>query len=177
MDPADETAFQRDFALSTDTEHGGSEAVLVDGLRALRFRDQGSAGVDLDENDRTLGDKVSLRFRFRIEAGESHTLCTVGDVNQPARLITHDGQIFLTTGKTNLLCGNINKDGWTGVALETARDRTTATVDHGTPVTVRHQPVATWLYLSEGYPDYGKYPGNRWLLDVGSVQTCVERLN
>lgn len=175
MDPADAAAFDRDFVLPPDGERGGAEVVTIDGVRALRLRDQGSAGVDLDENDRSRGDGVALRFRFRIERGASHVLCTVGDFNQPARLVARSGQMFLCAGQADEPCGRVNPDGWTTVSMETSRDRTSASVGDGETAEVRHRPVATWAYFGEGFPEYGIYPGSRWLLDVGSARTRVTR--
>ncbi len=175
MNPRDEDAFDRDFILPAEDDRGGSEVVTLDGLRALCVRDQGSVGVDLDENDRDRGDKVALRFRFRIERGASHTLCTVGDFNQPARLLARAGQIFLCAGKSEKRCGNVRADGWTTVSLETWRDRARASVGEEDMVEVEHHPVATWVYLGEGFPEYGKYPGTRFLVDISSINTRVER--
>lgn len=175
MNPAEAAAFDRDFVLPPEDARGGVEVVTSDGVPVLRLRDQGSAGVDLDENDRSRGDAVAVRFRFRIESGASHTICTVGDFNQPARLVARSGQVFLCAGQTEEPCGRVDASGWTAVSLETSRDRTKAGVGDGTTVEVRHRPIATWVYFGEGFPEYGKYPGTRWLLDIGSVRTRVER--
>jgi len=175
MSPRDAEAFDRNFILPTEDDRGGSEVVTFDGLRALRVRDQGSVGVDLDVNHRDRGDKVVLRFRFRIERGAKHTLCTVGDFNQPARLVARAGQVFLCAGKTEKCCGNVSPGGWTSVSLETWRDRARASVGDGDMVEVEHRPVATWVYLGEGFPEYGKYPGTRFLIAIASVNTSVER--
>jgi hypothetical protein len=61
------------------------------------------------------------------------------------------------------------------VSLETWRDRTRASVGDGEMAEIRHRPVATWLYLGEGFPEYGKYPGTRFLVDIDSVGARVER--
>jgi hypothetical protein len=73
-------------------------------------------------------------------------------------------------------CGMVNPAGWTSVSLETWRDRTRASVGDGEMVEIEHQPVATWAYLGEGFLGYGKYPGTRFLVDIDSVSTRVERL-
>lgn len=174
MDPADKAGFERDFVVPTAEPRGGSEVAVIDGRGVLRLRDQGSVGVDLDENCRERGDRVSLRFRFRIERGDKHTLCTVGDFNQPARLIARDGRVLLCTSKTELPCGRVNPDDWTTVSIETQSDATRACVGRGPTVEIHHRPEATWLYLGEGFPKYGHFPGTRFLIDVESVQTRVE---
>ena len=174
MDPADEVAFKRDFVLPPAEPHGGSEVVTLDGRQVLRLRDYGSAGVDLDENQRERGDRVLLRFRFRIERGDEQTLSTVGDFNQPARLIVRNGQTFLCTVKAETPCGRVNPDEWTSVSFETYGDVTHARIGKGPTVQVHHQPEATWAYLGEAFPKYNHFPGTRFLIDVKSVQTRVE---
>ena len=174
MDPADGEAFERDFIQSDGSPHGGSEVVTIDGRQVLRLRDHGSAGVDLDENDRDGGDRVYLNFRFKIESGDRQTLCTVGDLNQPARLVARDGGVFLCADGTEALCGPINADGWTPVSIETYDDVTRARVGQRPAVEVHHEPEATWIYLGEGYPEYGNFPGTRLLIEVESVRTRVD---
>ncbi len=44
----------------------------------------------------------------------------------------------------------------------------------GPTVEIDHRPEATWLYLGEGFPKYGHFPGTRFLIDIESVQTRVE---
>ncbi|MBM3958061.1 MAG: exo-alpha-sialidase, partial [Gemmatimonadetes bacterium] len=90
LDPADFAAFERDFALPEDAG-GPAEVVTADGRSCLRFSGEASAGVDLDENLRERGDRVEFIFRFRLEAGDPHVLCTVGDANHPARLVARSG--------------------------------------------------------------------------------------
>jgi hypothetical protein len=174
MDPADEAAFARDFVVPTAEPRGGSEVVTVEGRRVLRLRDHGSVGVDLDENDRSRGDPVALRFRFRIERGHQHTLCTVGDFNQPARLIVRDGRVLLCTAKAETACGRVASEGWTTVSVETHGHVTRARVGEGSPVEAQHRPEATWVYLGEAFPKYHDFPGTRLLIDVESVATRVE---
>ncbi len=173
MDPTDEAAFERDFVLPAAEPRGGSEVVSLDGRKVLRPRDYGSVGVDLDENDRRRGDRVSLRFRFRLERGTDCTLCTVGDFNQPARLIVRNGQTLLCSGATETPCGPVAPDEWTPVSIETYGDITRASVGQGPTVEVHHQPEATWAYLGEAFPKYNDFPGTRLLIDIESVQTRV----
>ncbi|NQT12477.1 MAG: exo-alpha-sialidase [Planctomycetes bacterium] len=174
MDPTDEAAFERDFVVPTAEPSGGSEVVTIEGQPILRLRDHGSVGVDLDENDRKRGDRVLLRFRFRIERGDGQTLCTVGDFNQPARLIARDDRVLLCTAKMETPCGRVNPDGWTSVVLETYGDVTCARVGEDPAVEVHHQPEATWVYLGEAFPQYNHFPATRFLIDVESVRTRVE---
>ena len=70
LDPADAAATARDFAIPE--RRVPVERVVVDGVDALRFTGEGSAGVDLDENRRERGDRVEIAFCFRIESGDVH---------------------------------------------------------------------------------------------------------
>ena len=174
MDPSDEVAFERDFIVPAFEPRGGSEVITVDGRKLLRLRDHGSVGVDLDENRRGRGDRVSLRFRFRIERGDDQTLCTVGDFNHPARLVVRNGQAFLCSDAAETPCGRVNPDGWTQASIETYGDVTRASFGEGPPVKVQHKPEATWVYLGEAFPEYNHFPGTCSSIDIESVQTRVE---
>ncbi len=173
-DPADEAAFERDFVLPENKPRGGSEVITLGGRKVLRIRDHGSVGVDLDENHRQQGDRVLMQFRFRPEQGDGQTLCTVGDFNEPARLALEGKKVLLTSGNQKIECGEVQPDGWTSVSLETSGTVTRARVGEGPFVKVTHRPEATWVFLGEGYPRYNDFPGTRLLIDVTSVQTCVQ---
>ncbi|MBN2295306.1 MAG: exo-alpha-sialidase [Pirellulales bacterium] len=174
MDPADKDAFNRDFVVPSTEPRGGSEVVTRNGRTLLRLRDHGSVGVDLDENNRSRGDRVYLRFLFRVERGDDQTLCTVGDFNQPAQLVVRKGRVLLCSGKTEKPCGGVNPYEWTHVAVETNNDVTRARVGEGPLVEVHHKPEATWIYLGEAFPKYKDFPGSHLLIDVASVHTRVE---
>lgn len=174
LDPADSAAFERDFVLPEDAV-GPAEVVTVEGCQCLRISGEASAGVDLDENLRERGDRVEFAFRFRLERGDSHILCTVGDAHQPARLIARSGAVFLHAGGQEARCGPLKPDGWTTVELTTCGDQTSASVDGQPPVSVRHTPQATWLYLGQGYRTAAIPAGHRFVIDVPSVRSRVVR--
>jgi hypothetical protein len=174
LDPADGAAFERDFALPADDECG-VEATTADGRQVLRIKGDASAGMDLDENDRARGDKVQVAFRFRIESGDPHVLCTVGDANQPARVVARGGEVSLTAGDQNVSCGKMAPNEWHLVEIMTTGDQTAAKLDGGPEAAVRHRPAATWLYLGEGYRGGSVPATNRFLIDIASVRSKVER--
>jgi hypothetical protein len=174
LDPADQAGLERDFVQPAEESRGGSEVARVDGRHVLRLRDQASAGLDLDENLRPRGDRVALRFRFRVERGPQAVLCTLGDFNQPARVVARDGQVYLVAGAEEQPCGPAAPGTWTMLNVETQNDQTRAWLDGTPPVQVRHRPIATWAYLGEGFPRYGVYPGTRLLVDIDSLGTRVD---
>ena len=175
FDPVDKQALARDFRFPEDTPRG-VEVTAIDGLQVLRFIGESSAGVDLDENHRDRGDRVEIRFRFRLEAEDEHVLCTVGDADTPARVVAKSGHIWLTAARQEACAGAVGDDGWTRVHACSGGDTTQLRVADREPVSINHTPVATWLYLGEGYPPNGVPDGNRFLVDVASVRSRISRL-
>ena len=149
----------------------GVETVVVEGVECLRFRGEASAGVDLDENARG-DDVVEVHLRFRVESGEEHVILTVGDANEPARVVAREGAVWLEAEGQRERVGAI-QEGWTEVDVRTVGDRTEARVGDGEAAEVRHEPVATWVYLGEGYRR-GRVPAaSAFVVDVGAVRTAV----
>ena len=173
LDPADAAATARDFAIPERRVPVGR--VTLDGVDALRFTGEGSAGVDLDENHRERGDRVEIAFRFRIERGETHVLCTLGDADHPARLVHGKGRLWLEAGDEKRPCGQVRKGGWTSVVLTSGGVGSTASVEAGEPVTVKHKPVATWAYLGQGYRTGTVSSDAQFVVDVVSVRSRVIR--
>ncbi len=171
LDPIDEAAFEQDFVLPD--VGGGVEVGTVDACRVLRLKGSGSAGVDLDQNSRRRGDRVELAFRFRIERGDRHVLCTVGDAREPARVFHDRGEVRLAAGKHEVRCGTVSGDDWTDVNIVTHDGRTAVRVGTSDLVEVHHHPVAMWIYLGEGYRRDAIPSDYRFIIDVGSVRSRV----
>ena len=174
FDPADVAAFERDFALPAE-EAGGVQTTTADGCPALCFRGEASAGVDLDANERARGDRVMLAFRFRIESGDEHVLCTVGDANEPARLVARGGEVFVQSKDQRMPCGRIAPGAWNTAELASGGEETSVKLNGGPPAVVKHRPVATWLYLGQGYRTGNIPAASRFLIDIASVRSKVER--
>jgi hypothetical protein len=164
-----------EFVLPEAEPSARVDTATVDGGRCLSIRGEASAGVDLDENERARGDLVRIEFRFRVEAGDRHVLCTVGDARDPARLVIEGLTASLVSARTTVVLGSVRRGKWTAVSLQTSGDRTAARLADGAYSAVDHQPQATWLYLGQGYRT-GAVPGTSVLLiDVESVRTQVLR--
>jgi hypothetical protein len=174
FDPADTAGLERDFLLPADLSDR-VEDTQVNGRPALRFWGEASAGVDLDENERARGDRAFIKFRFKIERGDAHILCTVGDANQPARLVARSGEVRLHAGEQDIRCGSPRPRDWTEVEVVSGGEETIARIDGGQTATVRHHPAATWVYFGQGYRTGSVSPENCFLLDVGSVGSRIER--
>ncbi len=171
MDPTD-ADFEQQFEIPDDCFQGVRKT-KVDGKSVLRFFGEGSAGVDLDENHRNRGDSVELRFRFKHESGNKQVLCTIGDADQPARLVINKNQLFLTAGTQKVLCDDLPVGTWSSVTVTTAGDKTRVQLDNSPPVEVTHTPKGTWVYLGQGYRT-GKSTGNdHFVIDITSVQSKV----
>ena len=173
FDPADAVGIQRDFLLPSEPNEGVSVVQTGDGP-ALRFAGQASAGVDVDDNHRVRGDGVRLSFRFRVDEGEESALCTLGDANEPARLVAAGGRVWLRAGEQRVACGNLKAGVWNEVELFTRGTRTAARLNGGPAAEVEHRPAGTWVYLGQGYRTGAA--GGRFLVLVGSVRSRVERL-
>ena len=158
---AEPQALARDFAMPEQSGHG--VVFREDGPPRLEFRGLGSAGIDLDANERSAGDQVEFELRFRPTSAVRQTVLTVGDANEPARLVASDGQLTLEAGDQVKALGVAPVGQWTAISVTSGGISTSAT-SGGTTVTVAHQPVDTWAYLGEGYRD------GEWAGPVGAVE-------
>lgn len=161
LDAADRAALARDFEFPPDTGHGVE--YLTDRPARLRLRGLGSAGIDLDDNERARGEQVEFELRCRPLSPVRQTVLTIGDANQPVRLVAIDGQLRLEAEGESKLLGPAPVDTWTAISLTTGGDQTTAR-SGATTVVVTHRPEGTWAYLGEGYRD------GAWAGDVGAVE-------
>ena len=176
LDPSDLSAVKRNFILP-DVSPSAAQSVSSfkrDGRSQLRIEGAASAGVELAANERSKGDTVELQCRFMVEKGKKLTLCTVGDVNHPARVVVRGGKILLVAGEQKSICGDVRAGEWQNLFLSSYGDFTKVVLDDNLPVDVRHTPEATWLYLGEGYP-LSSLPKEHTILliDVSSIQTRI----
>jgi hypothetical protein len=171
LDPSD-PQFAQQFVVPDNTFQGVRVAA-EDGRTVLRFFGEGSAGVDLDENHRSRGDKVQLRFRFKVESGANSVICTAGDADQPARVVASKGQLLLTAGNQQQLCGSLSTGKWADLQITTFAGKTVGQLDNQPPVEVTHAPRGTWIYLGQGYQTGMLTPDDRFLIDVTSVRSQV----
>jgi hypothetical protein len=171
LDPTD-PQFTQEFIVP-DGSFQGVRVATENEANVLRFFGEGSAGVDLDENHRAQGDKIQLRFRFKIETGNNHVICTVGDADEPARLIARNRELFLVTENQKLSCGKISHVGWAQLQITTFANTTRAQLGNQTPVEVTHNPRGTWVYLGQGYQISMLTPDDQFVIDIESVQSRV----
>jgi hypothetical protein len=155
-----------------------SVRVLVgeDGRRCLRFRGEASAGVELDAHERAAGDGVEFAFDFSRDGRGNCVLCTVGDANQPARVVCRDDRIFLCAGTQTNLCGTLRPGAWQHLELASSGDRTRVAINRQPPAEIRHTPQATWLYLGQGYRPETPSPSS-FDVDVATVRSRITRSN
>ena len=189
FDAADPAAFQSNFLLSsggggspgalsaTGTSQAACSVLVVvrDGKPVLRFTGAASAGVELGANERAAGDTVELAFDFLVERGEGQTLCTVGDANQPARVLVRGTRILLSANGQTQACGSAAPGAWQRLALTTRDSVTRVTLNDNPPAEVRHAPQATWLYLGEGYLPATPAGDAALVIDIASVRSRVTR--
>jgi hypothetical protein len=176
FDPSDVTALNRDFifpAVNASVSESVQTAEL-DGRPVLRFEGGASAGIELAANERSTGDAVELNFSFKVEGEGEQTLCTVGDANQPARIVLRENNIMLVAGEQTRSCGKVQSGVWQRLSLSSCGDSTKAVLDDQPPVEIRHTPEATWLYLGEGYRS-GTPPivDTVFVIDIASVRSRI----
>jgi hypothetical protein len=172
MDPA-ALDFPENFILPK-AGFQGVRTAQEDARQVLRFTGEGSAGVDLDENNRACGDAVGLRFRFQPRQGERLILCTVGDANKPARVRWDRGFIKIAAGEMIADVGRAPLGAWSELEIRTAGDFTEASVNGGAFGRVTHEPEGTWVFLGQGYRTGGGSVDDTFLVDVGSVESNVQ---
>jgi len=172
LDTKDAAGLDSGFSLPTESNAHVAYAALH-GVPVLRFQGDSSAGVDVDENRRGRGDVVELSFRLKIETGDRHVLCTVGDAKSPAMLLHEQGALWLQVGKTRSRCGSTATGGWTQVLVATGRGETAVAIGTSPRVSCPHQSKATWVYLGEAYRHATTSVASRFVVDVASVRSRV----
>lgn len=150
-----------------------AESAVRDGRRVLRLAGPASAGLELPANARAAGDAVELEFAFRVERPGACTLCTVGDANQPARVVVQNDAILLVATSRSQPCGKVTPGLWQQLRLTTRDHVTRLTVDGSSPAEVTHTPEATWLYLGEGYRSDAPPADAAFAIDIASVRTRI----
>lgn len=179
--PSNSEVLARDFIIP----EGPTAGVVVERVQEatyLRFNPLGSAGVDLDDNERAAGDAVQMRFRFRLispteditDVGRC-TVVTVGDTEHPVRLRIEGTKASVHVGDRVVTAGEVQTDAWTEVDLYTADDRTEIRLSDGPAAVVKHAPQANWIYLGEGYHDDAPPANNAFQIDLTSLRSRVIR--
>ncbi len=145
----------------------------ADGHPVLRLIGAASAGVELDANERAAGDAVEFEFSFLLERGITGTLCTLGDANQPARVIVRGSDILLAKEGALSPCGIVTPGAWQRLSVSSAADLTKVTLGTHAPAELRHMPQATWLYLGEGYRPAAPTHDTSFRIDVQTVRSRI----
>lgn len=177
LDPSDPAALARSFVLPA-APAAAAESITsaeIDGRQVVRITGGASAGVELAANERAAGDSVELKFSFMVERGKEQTLCTMGDANQPARVVLQGDDILLVGNGQSHPCGKVTPGTWQQLALLTHGDVTHVTLNSNPPVELRHTPEATWFYLGEGFRS-GTPPiaDTAFVIDIASLQTRIQ---
>ncbi len=157
--------------------HAPASAARVEYLRndtphRLRICGPASTGVELSANERRAGDTVQIEFAFSVTGTGDGALCTVGDANQPARVVVRGDTILLESGGISKLLGKACAGERQWLRMTTGGNRSAATLDNGAGEEVLHNPEATWVYLGEGFPG-GRSTAGCFDVDVASVRSRV----
>jgi hypothetical protein len=173
FNPAEPERLAQQFAFPPDIKAGRVESAVSEDRRVLGFHGEIAAGLDLDHQSRSRGDKVSLRFRFKHLSGDRYVIATVGDARVPVRLVYEEGTIYLCGDNTKEACGPL-VPGWNTISVETGGKTSTASLNEAAAKQAAHDPKGTWIYLGQGYRE-GTYPVDSvFEMDVSSVATKVQ---
>jgi hypothetical protein len=173
FNPAEPESLAGEFDFPPDIKAGLVESASSDNRRVLRFHGEIAAGLDLDHQSRSRGDRVSLRFRFKHLSGDRYVIGTIGDARVPVRLVHEGGTIYLCGENTREACGPL-APGWNTISVETGGKTTTASLNGAAAKQATHEPKGTWVYLGQGYRE-GTYPvDSAFEMDVSSVGTRVQ---
>ncbi len=145
----------------------------TDGHPVLRLIGAASAGVELEANERAAGDAVEFEFGFLLERGINGTLCTLGDANQPARVIVRGSDILLAKEGALSPCGKVTPGAWQRLSISSSANLTQVTLGTHAPAELRHMPQATWLYLGEGYRPAAPTHDTSFRIDVQTVRSRI----
>ncbi len=174
FDPAQPERVAQHFDFPPDIKAGLVESAVSENRRVLRFYGEIAAGLDLDHQSRSRGDRVSLRFRFKHMTGARYVVGTIGDSRVPVRLIHENGTLYLCGETTRETCGPLIS-GWNTVSIETGGETTSASLNGASSKQSKHEPKGTWIYLGQGYRE-GNYPvDSAFEIDVASVSTIVRK--
>jgi hypothetical protein len=174
MNPADKKSLETYFSLPVNEMHGASVLRMDEG-EFLRISGESSVGVDIDENYRSKGDEVILKFSLKMEDDYEKVLCTVGDAVAPARVLVRGGRVLLYVDGQEECLGLVEPDKFFTLEVATAKNRTKAKLDNGKSVQINHNPKGTWVFLGEGYPQGKLKAESRFLVEVASVRSLVVR--
>lgn len=158
----------------TSESHAPETCALADG-DTLRLTGTASAGVELDPHALADGDTLEFAFDFRLEHGDTLTLCTFGDALAPARVTLRSGTLHLETPSASLPCGPATPGAWQRLTLASSRGRTRAALDARPAAELPHAPQLTPLFLGEGYPTPAPTAPSALLVSLPSVRSRVTR--
>jgi len=165
------------------------DLVDVDGRRCLRFRDTGTAGVDVVRLDLAEGDRLELRLDVKVvnasPAGQC-VLLSFGDTAPGGSMPIRIGGPGLASGKLNVSTGTDWREGaafalgeWHRLSVVFTAANVTIQVDDRGPLGVAVPPrqLNPRLYLGEGVivGDVTFSRGFEFVIDLTSLRTQVKR--
>lgn len=157
------------------SEEPGHEGVRVtdeDGVRWVEITGEASVGVDLADNERSRGDRVEFSAHLRIETATTVVLATVGDADNPARVVAESGSAWIEQGTERAPLGPWNAGEALELWLSSGEGFTRARVRDREAV-IPHRAAGTWLYLGNGYRTGRVAPAARFAVRLDTVSTRV----
>jgi hypothetical protein len=165
------------------------ELIDLDKRRCVRFRDTGAAGVELAPLNLAVGDRLSVRFDFKVNAAPGKGECvllSLGDTTpsggMPIRIggpSLADGGLSVATGAEWRAVSSLSLRQWHSLAVEFAAAKCAIRVDDRTPQSVAASAIEpnSRLYLGEGVIVGDSKPsrGFEFAVDLASLRTEAAR--
>jgi hypothetical protein len=144
--------------------------------QVIRVVGDGSAGLELPDNERSRGDRVEIQARVRVTGQADTDILTVGDGDHWVCLGTRNGQYALVQGDRVTPLPVPLGEGWQTVGVTTGQGTTTCRVGDEA-LTVPHQCTGTWAYLGRAYgrPRHMVSAWPEFEVELGSLRSRVVR--
>jgi hypothetical protein len=153
-----------------------AQLVAEKGQRLIRIVGDGSAGVELPDNERSRGDVVEIELRARVMQPGDMDVVTVGDANEHVSVGVRDGVFAVIQGETVTALGVDADSGWQAIRIVTGQG-STAVETGDRRVAVPHACEGNWVYLGKAYglarPELEAWPAFEVGLD--GLRVKVER--
>lgn len=161
--------------VSPEEPAANHRAVLeeVGGKRLIRVVGDGSAGLELADNEGRRGDRIEIEGRVRVTGTADTDILTVGDANQWVWLGTRGGSFAVIQGAQTVPLSAAGGE-WHTFSVVSGNGKTTVTLA-GQTVPLPHDCAANWVYLGRAY-GLPRAFGETWpefQIDLGSLRSRV----
>jgi len=147
-----------------------------EGRAVVRVTGDGSAGLDLDDNERSRGDRVEIEAKVRVMGKGDTDILTVGDANHWVCLGTRKGAYALIAGDQIVPLGVQATDKWQSISMVSGKGKTSVRVG-AVSTSLPHECEGNWAYLGRAYGLPRNFTGARaeFQVDLASLRSRVSQ--